>query len=33
MTARPDGLCSPIKHHLVLHWINPVHGIRQTWVL
>jgi predicted DNA-binding WGR domain protein len=25
----PDELRSPIKHHLVLHWIDPEQGIRR----
>jgi hypothetical protein len=26
----PDELRSPIKHHLVLHRIDPMQGIRQS---
>jgi predicted DNA-binding WGR domain protein len=29
----PDELRSPIKHHLVLHWINPEQGIRRFYSL
>jgi predicted DNA-binding WGR domain protein len=29
----PDDLRSPIKHHLVLHRIEPEHGIRRFYSL
>ena len=29
----PDELRSPIKHHLVLHWIDPEQGIRRFYSL
>jgi hypothetical protein len=29
----PDDLGSPIKHHLVLHRINPEQGIRRFYSL
>ena len=29
----PDDLRSPIKHHLVLHRIDPEHGIRRFYSL
>jgi predicted DNA-binding WGR domain protein len=29
----PDELRSPIKHHLVLHWIDPENGVRRFYSL
>jgi hypothetical protein len=29
----PDELGFPIKHHLVLHWIDPEEGIRRFYSL
>jgi len=29
----PDELLSPIKHHLVLHWIDPVQDVRRFYSL
>ena len=29
----PDELCSPIKHHLVLHRIDPEQGVRRFYSL